>query len=318
MTKEPIISLSTSYLQDKFKHDGYAMLCKAAEMGFSYVELGHSTTVQSLEGIQRALQENIVKVSSLHNFCPIPPFASGACPNLYSPSTRSSSESEQWRRHTKTSLEFAEQCNAKVLVCHMGSLSYFFRKPDADLSEYFEDEKIPDSEELESNPRFRYTRDQFLKKSLKKSEKSYARIKGNIAQLYDFLSKKNIKIGVENRDNAPELPLDWNFDSFMSGLSEFPLIKAWHDVGHSKKKELMRLNSQLELIESTIDKIVGWHLHDCSKSGKDHIAIGKGDIDFTALSKFFNPQKHIFVLELNRAVRTQDAIDSLKRVQDML
>ena len=43
MYEKPVISLSTSYLQSKFKGDGYAMLQEAAAMGFEYVELGHST-----------------------------------------------------------------------------------------------------------------------------------------------------------------------------------------------------------------------------------------------------------------------------------
>ncbi len=312
----PIISLSTSYLQDRFKHDGYAMLCKAAEMGFEYVELGHSTTVQSVEGIQKALEENIIKVSSVHNFCPIPPFAKGACPNLFSPATRSKSESKQWLMHTQKTLEFATQCKAKFMVCHLGELSYFFRKPDSKLSKFLDSEKS--IQELEDDPRFRFIRDAFLELSRKKSAKSYARIIENIENIHSLLEKYSITLGAENRDCPCELPLDWNFEDFLNLTSHLPRISAWHDVGHSKKKELMGLSNQLEFIARTEGSIVGWHLHDCSEEGKDHIAIGSGCIDFPEIAKYFNPQKQIFVLELNKSVRTKDAVDSLKRIQDML
>ena len=63
MYEKPIISLSTSYLQSKYAGDGYAMLQRAAELGFEYVELGHSTTMASMEGIIKAVEEGVVKVS---------------------------------------------------------------------------------------------------------------------------------------------------------------------------------------------------------------------------------------------------------------
>ena len=84
------------------------------------------------------------------------------------------------------------------------------------------------------------------------------------------------------------------------------------------RKQLLGLGTQLDLLERTSDSLIGWHLHDCTDAGKDHIAIGAGCIDFAALAKFFDPKKHIFTLELNRAVRSRDAADSIKRVQDMM
>ena len=136
MFEKPVISLSTSYLQTKYANDGYAMLCRAAELGYEYVELGHSTTNISMEGIIRAVEEGVVKVSSLHNFCPVPPFAKGATPNLFSPATKSKRESELWLRHTRNTLEFAGRFGAKAVVCHCGYLSYFFMRPDSALEKF--------------------------------------------------------------------------------------------------------------------------------------------------------------------------------------
>ena len=147
MYEKPVISLSTSYLQSKFKGDGYAMLQEAAAMGFEYVELGHSTTIQTVDGIVKALEEGVVKASSVHNFCPIPPFASGASPNLFSPSTKSKIESGQWLRHTRNTLDFAGIFKAKAMVMHGGSLSYFFARPDAKLRAMLKNREDDDAEE---------------------------------------------------------------------------------------------------------------------------------------------------------------------------
>lgn len=152
----------------------------------------------------------------------------------------------------------------------------------------------------------------------RKSERAdYKYISKNIRAIDEFAKGKNILIGLENREGADELPLDWNFEVLVDGLKNDTQAKSWHDVGHSMRKQLLGMGSQLDLVERTADSLIGWHLHDCTKEGKDHVAVGKGCIDFKALAKFFNPQKHIFTLELNRAVSPQDAADSLKRVQDL-
>ncbi len=315
MNNNPIISLSTSYLQTKFEGDGYAMLQYAAELGFEYVELGHSTTIASMEGIIKAVKERVVKVSSLHNFCPIPPFAKGATPNLFSPSTKSQMESDQWLRHTKNTLEFAGMFEAKAVVCHLGYLSYFFFKPTAKLDKFTEKHK---DENLLENKKYLTIVKKFMALAQKQTEKKdYKNIEKNIRTISRIAAKKNILLGLENREGADELPLDWNFEKLVNSLKYDTPARTWHDVGHSMRKQLMGMGDQLDLIERTQDSIIGWHLHDCSDEGKDHIAIGKGRIDFKKISKYFDPSNHIFTLELNHQVKKSDAIDSLKRVQDL-
>ncbi len=313
---KPVISLSTCFLQSRFPQDGYAMLSRAAELGYEYVELGHSTPISSIEGILKALSEDIVKVSSLHNFCPVPPFASGSVPNLYSPSTKNKIESEQWKRHTLNTLELAKQTNAKAIISHSGELTYFLFRPDWQLAKFYKDENIS---ELSENKNFEKTLNAFLKKSQKNIfPRHYKYLLENLNSIKEELEKSSVIIGVENREGVCELPLDWTFKQLFDEIGESDTIKVWHDVGHSKIKELKHLYSQEKLIEDTLDKIAGWHIHDCDANGKDHIALGDGSINFNQIKKYFNPQKHIFTLELNARVRSAQAADSLKRMQDLL
>lgn len=315
MRAKPVISLSTSYLQTKFGDDGYAMLCRAAELGFEYVELGHSTPNGAIEGITKAVEEGVVKVSSLHNFCPIPPFVKGATPNLFSPATRSAIESGQWIRHTETTLDFAGKFGAKAVVCHLGELSYFFRP----LAAAFEKYRLEhDGEDLQSDLRFRWITDKFKADSAKRSERrDYRRIEKNIRKIAPKAAEKGVILGLENRDGVSELPLDWNFEKLVDKLKDDTPSRSWHDVGHSMRKELLGLCKQEDLLERTRGSIAGWHLHDCDENGKDHIAVGAGIIDFKKIAEFFDAESQIFTIELNRSVRSADAADSLKRVQDM-
>jgi len=314
MNDAPVISLSTSYLQSRFKN-GYEMLCKAAEYGFKYAELGHSTPLTAVEDILRAVKEGVIKISSLHNFCPLPNFVTGASPNLYSPATSSRIESAQWARHTKNTLDFAKETGARAVVCHAGSLNYFFYNPARALK--YKADAIGYGK-LGGDESYARSKARYIKKSAAKAEKAYAHIVKNLGDIRAEVEASGVLIGVENRENISELPLDWSFEKFMAAAADLPYVKAWHDVGHSMKKQLLGFETQAALCEKTASQICGWHLHDCTLEGKDHIGLGKGAIDFKALSKYFDRQRHLFVLEINSAVSEADVKDSLKYAEDLL
>jgi hypothetical protein len=68
--------------------DGRAMLNEVRELGFEYAELGHGTRLSLLDGVQQAVAAGEIKISSLHNFCPLPLGAMGPSPDYYLPSSR--------------------------------------------------------------------------------------------------------------------------------------------------------------------------------------------------------------------------------------
>ncbi len=314
---KPVIALSTSYLQNDFPNDGYSMLQEAANLGYEYVELGYSTELTSVEGIMKALGEGIVKVSSLHNFCPLPAFASGSLPNLFSPATRSKMESSQWVRHTKNTIEFAASVGADRFVSHMGALSFFFFPQDAALRSEIDSSGY---ENLKDSKKYPNILASFKSKATRLSKRQYPNILKNLKEISPLLKEKGIRLGMENRDGFAELPFDLTFEDILSEIEKelAGLVGSWHDVGHSKIKELAGIRTQVELAEKLAPSLIGWHIHDCTNQGKDHRAVGDGDIDFKTLSKFFDVEKHVFVVELSKRVSRQGAADSLKRVQDMM
>ena len=85
----------------------------------------------AVPGILKAVEEGVVKVGSIHNFCPLPMGVSQAAPNFFQPSSPDSREREQWLRQTKRSIDFAAQVGASRLVCHLGSVRYFWLAPTA-------------------------------------------------------------------------------------------------------------------------------------------------------------------------------------------
>src|SRR2546426_5909659 len=87
--------------------DGAAMLHEIRELGFDCVELGHGTRISLVEGILKAVQGGVVRVCSVHNFCPLPLGRFDAAPNAYLFSAREELEWDNAVRHTRNSIEFA-------------------------------------------------------------------------------------------------------------------------------------------------------------------------------------------------------------------
>ena len=66
------------------------MLREIRDLGFEYAELSHGIRVSLVPGIIDAVEAGVIKISTLHNFCPLPMGVSHAAPNLLQESCRRS------------------------------------------------------------------------------------------------------------------------------------------------------------------------------------------------------------------------------------
>ena len=81
------VSLSTCWCSGRHE-DGYEMLREIADLGFEYTELSHGIRVVLMPGILKAVDEGWIKISSTHNFCPLPVGVMHPAPNYYQPSSQ--------------------------------------------------------------------------------------------------------------------------------------------------------------------------------------------------------------------------------------
>src|SRR5437660_459307 len=102
--------------------DGRAMLREIRDLGFEYAELSHGTRISLLPGIIEAVDAGEIKISSLHNFCPLPMGVNNSAPNLYQFSAERPRERELAERYTLKTLEMAARLNGPVVVLHLGSI----------------------------------------------------------------------------------------------------------------------------------------------------------------------------------------------------
>src|SRR6185436_8990162 len=114
-------SLSTCWNSNRHI-DGRAMLREIRDLGFEYAELSHGIRISLLPGILEAVEAGEIKISTLHNFCPLPIGISRPAPNLYQFTAHESRERENALRHTSNTLQLAAKVQAKLVVLHMGSI----------------------------------------------------------------------------------------------------------------------------------------------------------------------------------------------------
>src|SRR5438876_5141926 len=98
------------------------MLQEIRELGFEYAELSHGIRMGLLPGILEAVTADEIKISTLHNFCPLPMGVNYSAPNLYQFTAERERERELALRYTLKTLEFATRVSAPLVVLHLGSV----------------------------------------------------------------------------------------------------------------------------------------------------------------------------------------------------
>ncbi len=290
------------------------MIQEIVSMGFTHVELSHGIRITLVPGILKAVEEGMISVSSCHNFCPLPAGVIYPAPNLYEPSSQDPRERDQWVRATKRSIDFAAQVKAKVLVCHLGSVRFFWFNPTRKLRLY---QKTNPKEAYADDKAYGVVRDAAMAKLRKRMPQYWDQVTRSILTVTDYAKEKGVTLGFENRERFDELPVDNDFGSLFSVLPQGASVGYWHDTGHAHLKERMGLLEHRAHLEGNAPRLLGFHLHDVSGHGQDHQAVGSGRIDFSMVSEFWRPY-HILVLELSPRLAPDQVSDSKRRIERLL
>lgn len=291
--------------------DGYALLKELAELGFSHVELSHGTRLSLVPGILKGLDDGLVKVASVHNFCPLPVGIMGSAPNLYEPSARSRRERVLWYHNTLKTIDFAQHVDCERVVLHSGRVRLLWGDPSDKLEEAHEAASAPD------DPSFVAMREKGLRLMRKKKSGFMKRLQESYSLIATRAREAGIMFGVENREAFSELPLDEDMPSFLETLKEHEVFGYWHDSGHAQLKADMGLINHAEFLESMRPHLVGFHLHDVDAEGRDHQVPGTGVIDWDPIARAVREGDTV-VMEMSPRLTSEQIIASreflLKRI----
>jgi len=280
------------------------MLREIRELGFEYAELSHGTRISLLPGILEAVDASEIKISSLHNFCPLPMGVNHSAPNLFQFSAEEPRERENAYRHTLRTFEFAVRVKAPLVVLHLGSI---------DMKNYTE--KLIDLVGRGGKETSKYEKlcEEITEKREAKKEEFVERTNETLRRLLPEAEKHGLKLGIENREALEEIPLESDFRFFFKEFSN-PAIVYWHDTGHAQIKENLGFIHHAMHLESLRDRLFGFHIHDVQFPGRDHCAPGSGMIDFTALQPMVTPE-HLKVFEFSPRLTVEELKNGVAHVK---
>ncbi len=288
------------------------MVQEIVDLGFKRMELSHGIRISLVPGILKAVEEKLVEVSSVHNFCPLPNSAQSAAPNLFQPSAADQREINLWQRYTLQTLDFAVKVGAQNVVMHSGSTWYFFGSPERKLDKWIDEAELKACDLL-GHKEFEKQRNRAMRRIRRVSKKTMKRICASYAYMLPFAKERGLILCLENREGLEEMPIDKDYPDFLKSLPEPEHAGYWHDTGHAEIKHQFGLLDHHEHLASMADRLKGFHLHDVSKGGRDHQVPGTGVIDFQMIAEFVRPE-HTLVLELSPKL----TVDEVKASRDYI
>ena len=287
-------SLSTCW--NSHRHtDGRALLREIRDLGFEYAELSHGTRISLLPGILEAVDAGEMKISSLHNFCPLPMGVNYSAPNLYQFTAERDRERELALRYTLKTLEFAGRVQAPLVVLHLGSV---------EMKDYTSKLKDLISRGEKDSPKYQKLCEEVAEKREAKKEKFVERMYETLRKFLPDAEARGLKLGCENREAVEEIPFESDFMFFFREFTS-PSVCYWHDTGHAQIKENLGFIHHTLHLDSYKDRLAGFHIHDVQPPARDHCAPGSGSVDFAALKPFVKPH-HIKVFEFSPAMPVEE------------
>ena len=287
-------SLSTCW--NSHRHtDGRAMLEEIRSLGFEYAELSHGVRISLLPGVLDAVAAGVIKISTLHNFCPLPIGVNHAAPNIFKFSSPDRRERDNAFKHSIKTLDTAARVGAKLVVLHTGAV---------EMKDYTD--KLIDmvGEGQKESTKFQKLCDECVNKRESRKEEPMRFATEIIQQLAEQAKQRGLKLGIENREALEEIPFESDFNFF---LREFDAetVCYWHDCGHAQIKHNLGFIDHMIHLENMEERLAGFHVHDVQFPGRDHCPPGSGIIDFAAIGRLVKPE-HIKVLELSPGLSLED------------
>jgi sugar phosphate isomerase/epimerase len=269
-----MLALSTSCLSKQSK-DGDSLIKALESFDISAVELEYRISDAVYRRLIELLPQSGIKISSIHNYFPIPPklTASKGGGDLYLLSSPDREERGQAVFWTNKTIEHAANLGARAVVLHCGQVAM-----DMELDRlyaFFNSNQIH-SREAQT----------FISRKLKERERLKPiyldNLLASLEQLAPVAEKQGIMLGIENRYHYRELPTLEDFDTIFTRFEGSPL-GYWHDAGHAFVNESLTLIPAGSLIGAYSQNLIGVHFHD-ARGLNDHLVPGTGEIDFKRIA----------------------------------
>jgi len=273
------------------------MLHEIRDLGFEYAELSHGIRISLVPGILEAVDAGEIRISTLHNFCPLPLGINHPAPNIFKFTAEDARERASALKHTLKTLEMAERVGARLVVLHCGEV---------EMRDYNEKLEALVARGERESARYRRLVEEMEIRRERLKELAVDLAVDLIQRIASEAANRGLLLGIENREAVEEIPFDHDLPFFLARLPDN--VRYWHDCGHAQIKENLGLILHSMQLEEMLGRLAGFHIHDVVADGEgqhDHCTPGTGTVDFKALKAFVRPE-HIKVIELSPGVSAGD------------
>jgi sugar phosphate isomerase/epimerase len=274
------------------------MLFEIERLGFKNIELSFNLTPHLVAGIAKDAARRGLAITSVHNYCPIPPGLArkSALPDCYSLASPDTAERRLAIKFSRKGIDTALRLGAKAVVLHCGRVG--IEDKTRALIRLWQQ---GDSAKRGLNA----ARGEFLKARQTAAGKFLPNALKSLEELNRYACRKKILLGVENRFYLREIPA---FEEIALILREFKggNIFYWHDNGHAQVAENLGVCRHRDFLDAYAGQMAGMHLHDL-KGCADHQAPGKGGFNF-ALLKPYLKKETLKVIEAHKQAAAGELI----------
>lgn len=270
------------------------MLREIRELGFEYAELSHGIRLTLLPGIFEAVDAGEIKISSVHNFCPLPMGVERAAPNIFKFTADNPRERENAFKHTIKSLETATRVKAQVVVLHMGAV---------EMKDYTDRLLDLVKDGKKETPKYQKLLEEACMKREERKDRPMEYAQEILRRLVAEAEPRGLKLGIENREAVEEIFFESDYPLFLKEFTS-PSVVYWHDTGHAQIKENLGLIDHAFHLSAMSGRMAGLHIHDVEFPGRDHRAPGTGTIDWKGLKPMIKPH-HLKILEFSPSLTVE-------------